>query len=267
LIKIGKLECDIVSAGSWKGDGGAIMGVMPKVLWQKIVAADEKNRVVLALNILLIRAEGKNILIDTGIGNKISDKIRKIYDASEFELIENLQKLGIERTDIDYVILTHLHFDHAGGIVTSLNGKTELTFPNAMHIIQKKEWQVAKDPDELNRASYNFKDDLTLLEKSGSYKLVNGSYELVPGITVEFTGGHSEGMQVVRLESEGKLAYYAGDIIPLDVQRHLSINSAYDLNRKDLFIAKKRILTELKDKKGILFYAHDAEKQWVRLTE
>ncbi len=267
MIKIGKLECEIVSAGSWKGDGGAIMGVMPKVLWQKIVAADEKNRVVLALNILLIRAEGKNILIDTGIGNKISDKIRKIYDASEFELIENLQKLGIERTDIDYVILTHLHFDHAGGIVTSLNGKTELTFPNAMHIIQKKEWQVAKDPDELNRASYNFRDDLTLLEKSGSYKLVNGSYELVPGITVEFTGGHSEGMQVVRLESEGKLAYYAGDIIPLDVQRHLSINSAYDLNRKDLFIAKKRILTELKDKKGILFYAHDAEKQWVRLTE
>ncbi|RLC52193.1 MAG: MBL fold metallo-hydrolase, partial [Candidatus Cloacimonadota bacterium] len=220
MIKIGKLECDIVSAGSWKGDGGAIMGVMPKVLWQKIAAADEKNRVVLALNILLIRAEGKNILIDTGIGNKISDKIRKIYDASDFELIENLQKLGIERTDIDYVILTHLHFDHAGGIVTSLNGKTELTFPNAMHIIQKKEWQVAKDPDELNRASYNFKDDLTLLEKSGSYKLVNGSYELVPGITVEFTGGHSEGMQVVRLESEGKLAYYAGDIIPLDVQRH-----------------------------------------------
>jgi glyoxylase-like metal-dependent hydrolase (beta-lactamase superfamily II) len=266
LIKIGKLECDIVSAGLWKGDGGAIMGVMPKVLWQKIVSADEKNRVVLALNILLIKADGKNILIDTGIGNKISDKIRKIYDTTDFELIENLQKLGIERTDIDYVIITHLHFDHAGGIVTFINENPELTFPNAVHIIQSREWQVAKYPDELNRASYNFKDDLTLLEETGNYNLVDENYEVVPGITVEFVGGHSEGMQVVRMESEGELAYYAGDIIPLDVQRHLSVNSAYDLNRKDLFIAKKRILSELKEKNGILFYAHDAEKQWVRLT-
>lgn len=265
-MKIGNLQCNIVSAGSWKGDGGAIMGVLPKALWQKIVKADDKNRVVLALNLLLIQIDGKKILIDTGIGNKLTDKLRRIYAASDFTLLENLRVLGIVPAEIDFVILTHLHFDHAGGIVSIFNGKPQLTFPNAVHIIQKKEWQIAKHPDELNKPSYNFKADLILLEEAEKLKLIEGNFEIVPGVTVELTGGHCEGMQIVRLESEGELAYYAGDIIPVDAHRHLSVNSAYDLNRKELFMAKKRILSELKEKKGILFFAHDADKQWVKLA-
>ena len=264
-MKIGKLECEIVSAGTWKGDGGAIMGVMPKALWQKFTTVDEKNRVTLAFNLLLIQTEGKNILIDTGIGNKITDKIRKIFEPSKFELLKNLKKLGIERTDIDYVILTHLHFDHTGGVVSIFEEKPELTFPNAMHIIQKKEWEIANNPDELNRASYNFKDDLQLLYERGKYQIIDGDLEVVPGMTLELVGGHSEGMQMIRMESEDELAYYAGDIIPLNVQRHLSVNSVYDICRRDSFKAKKRILVELKERNGILFFAHDIEKQWVRV--
>lgn len=263
-MQVGKTSCSIVSAGSWKGDGGAVMGVMPKALWQKFISADDKNRVPLALNLLLIRTENKNILVDTGIGNKITEKIKKIYDVSDFALLENLQKIGVNRTDIDLVIMTHLHFDHAGGIVTMMDGEPELTFPGAIHLIQKKEWNAAKHPDELNRASYNFRDDLQLLEEAGNYLLIDGDYPAASGVTLEFTGGHSEGMQIVRIESEGNLAYYAGDIIPLEAQRHLAVNSAFDVCRKASFLAKKRILAELKEKKGILFFAHDTQKQFLK---
>jgi len=242
------------------------MGVMPKALWKKILTADEKNRVTLGFNNLLIQSEGKNILVDTGIGNRITDKIRKIYEPSDFELLENLHKFGLERTDIDIVILTHLHFDHVGGVISKFDGELELTFPNAVHIFQKKEWETAKNPDELNQGSYNFKDDLQLLKKNGKFQIVDGDHELVPGVSLELVGGHSEGMQIVRLESESELAYYAGDIIPMEVQRHLAVNSAYDINRKQSFLTKKRILAELKERKGILFLAHDAEKQWMNFS-
>lgn len=264
-LSIGRLECFLVSAGSWMGDGGAVMGVMPKALWKKYLTCDEKNRVPLALNSLIIQTQGKNILIDTGIGNKLSPKKKEIYQASDFELLKNLEKLALKREDIDYVILTHLHFDHAGGIVTIFDGKPELTFPKAIHVFQKAEWEIAQNPDELNKASYNFKDDLQLLKESENYQIVDGDEEILPGVKIELTGGHSEGMQVVRLESAGELAYYAGDIIPLESLKHLAVNSAFDICRRASFIAKKKILNELKERNGILFYAHDSQKLLGRL--
>ena len=182
------------------------MGVMPKILWQKLIKADGNNRIELALNLLLIRSENKNILIDTGLGNKITPKIQKIYSPSKFILLESLAKLGLTRNDIDFVVLTHLHFDHAGGVTSIINNNIELTFPNAIHIIQKKEWKIAKNPDELNKASYNFEEDLKLLEDIGNYKLIDGDFQLTKDVTLELTGGHSEGTQVVRIESENELA-------------------------------------------------------------
>ena len=233
------------------------MGVLPKTIWQRFLKVDKKNRIELALNVLLLQTNGKNFLVDTGIGNKISEKIRKIYHPSPFLLPENLATLGLKPTDIDFVILTHLHFDHCGGTTSISNENKVLTFPDALHIIQKKEWEIAKNPDELDKASYNFQEDLALLEKSGNYQLIDGNHALTKEILLELTAGHSEGMQVVRIESEKKLAYYAGDIIPMDANRHLSVTSAFDLNRKQTFLAKKKILQELKEKKGILFLNHD----------
>ena len=255
--KIGNIDCYIVSAGDFLVDGGAAMGVLPKTIWQRFLKVDEKNRITLALNLLLIRADGKNILVDTGIGNKISDKIRKIYHPSAFLLPENLRKIGLQTTDIDIVVLTHLHFDHCGGTTSILNGQKVLTFPNALHIIQQKEWKIAKNPDELDKASYNFAEDLALLEESGNYKLIAGDFALTPEIRLELTGGHSEGMQVIRIDYGDELAYYAGDIIPMDANRHLSVTSAFDLNRKQTFLAKKKILRELQARKGILFLNHE----------
>ena len=240
------------------------MGVMPKILWQKLIKTDGNNRIELALNLLLIRSENKNILIDTGLGNKITPKIQKIYSPSKFILLESLAKLGLTRNDIDFVVLTHLHFDHAGGVTSIINNNIELTFPNAIHIIQKKEWKIAKNPDELNKASYNFEEDLKLLEDIGNYKLIDGDFQLTKDVTLELTGGHSEGTQVVRIESENELAYYPGDILPMEVNRHLAVTTAFDLNRKDTFIAKKKILSEIKERDGIIFLGHDSGKMFLR---
>jgi len=243
------------------------MGVMPKALWQKLVQVDYRNRIELALNSLLIRSDNKNILIDTGLGNAISEKVKNIYSPSEFILFESLKEIGLSREDIDIVVLTHLHFDHAGGINLYLNNKPELTFPNALHIFQQKEWNVAKDPDELDKASYNFEKDLKLLEESEKYQLINGNYQLTKEVTLELAGGHSEGMQVVRIESNNELAYFPGDILPMEINRHLAVTTAFDLNRKETFSAKKKILKEIKDRKGIIFLEHDIKKQFIKFGE
>jgi len=237
------------------------MGVMPKALWNKLIQTDHKNRIELAFNSLLISSENKNILVDTGLGNIISEKINKIYSPSKFILLESLAEHGLSRHDIDIVILTHLHFDHVGGVISKIDGLEQLTFPRAIHYIQKKEWKIAKEPDELNKASYNFERDLKLLEKSGMYKLIEGKYRLTEDIILELTGGHSEGTQVVRIESGDELAYYPGDIIPLEINRYPAVTTAFDINRKDTFAAKMKILKEIKQKNGIIFLSHDVNKQ------
>jgi len=263
-IKIGKLNCHSLNGGYFLADGGASFGVLPKNLWKKLQECDLKNRIRLDFNLLLIQSENKNILIDTGIGNIISPKVQKIFDPSPFLLIENLKKLNIQRADIDFVILTHLHFDHAGGVSSFVNGKEELTFPDAVHIIQKKEWDTALDPDELNKGSYRFKEDLALLNDRGNIQFIGGNYNLTSEITLELVGGHSEGMQIIRLESDGMLAYYTGDIIPTETHRHLAVNSAFDLDRKVTFQTKKRVLEELKLRNGILFFPHDVIKNFIK---
>ncbi len=240
------------------------MGVMPKALWKKLLQADDKNRIELAFNLLLIRSDDKNILVDTGLGNKITDKVKKIYSPSKFILLESLAELGLTGNDIDIVVLTHLHFDHAGGVTSIIDNKKVLTFPNAIHIFQQKEWDVAKDPDELNKASYNFEEDLQLLDEKGNYKLIDGDFQLTRDVTLELVGGHSEGSQVVRIESDNELAYYPGDILPMEVNHHLAVTTSFDINRKDTFKAKKKILSEIKERDGIIFLGHDSNKQFIR---
>ncbi|MCK5050120.1 MAG: MBL fold metallo-hydrolase [Candidatus Cloacimonetes bacterium] len=237
---------------------------MPKALWKKLLQADDKNRIELAFNLLLIRSDDKNILVDTGLGNKITDKVKKIYSPSKFILLESLAELGLTGNDIDIVVLTHLHFDHAGGVTSIIDNKKVLTFPNAIHIFQQKEWDVAKDPDELNKASYNFEEDLQLLDEKGNYKLIDGDFQLTRDVTLELVGGHSEGSQVVRIESDNELAYYPGDILPMEVNHHLAVTTSFDINRKDTFKAKKKILSEIKERDGIIFLGHDSNKQFIR---
>ena len=116
----------------------------------------------------------------------------------------------------------------------------------------------------MNKASYNFEEDLKLLEEKGNYKLIDGDFQLTKDVSLEFAGGHSEGTQVIRIESENELAYYPGDILSMEVNRHLAVTIAFDINRKDTFKAKKKILSEIKERDGIIFLGHDVNKQFIK---
>ena len=266
-MNLGEIKIKLIESGNFWSDGGAAMGVLPKTIWNKKVKTDNKNRIRLNLNLLLIRYKNQNILIDTGIGNKLTEKEKKIYKPSNFSLLEKLQNRGVNRTDVDYVILTHLHFDHAGGIVTNFNGNYELTFPNAEHLIQKDEWKIAKNPDILNKAAYNFKDNLSLLDKSPKLHLIDGDFKLKPGIRLIKTGGHTNGMQIVRIQKENKLIYYPGDIISSKFHLILPVTSAYDVSRYDTFVAKKQIINEVKKNNGSIILNHETGEKIVSADE
>ena len=246
-----------IAAGSYWSDGGAFMGVLPYPMWSQKTQVDERRRQKLDMNLLLIQSPGRNILVDTGLGNRLSDKQRDIYQPSEFILPLSLNKLGINDSDITDVILTHLHFDHAGGVVTGFGNVDALTFPQAKHWIQRSEWEMAKNPDELNRAAYSFQHQLGLLESSGNFELIEGDCEIAPGIRAIRTGGHTVGCQIVQIESPAGFYIYAGDIIPTFFHTSPAVTSAYDVSRKETFAAKQLIFSRLKAHQGILLLDHD----------
>ena len=256
-----------VSAGDYWTDGGAMLGVLPRAIWGKTVHTDERHRKNLALNLLLIRAEGRVILVDTGLGNRLTDKQRDIYKPSNFLLPVSLSALGIKDEDVTDVVLTHLHFDHAGGIVTGFADRDRLTFPKARHWIQKIEWDTAKNPDGLNRAAYAFAQQLSLLEDSERLELIEGDREIAPGVTLTLTGGHTNGSQIVEIESPDGYYVYPADIVPTMFHTALAVTSAYDVCRKDTVQAKQYIYSRLKEKQGILLLNHDLNRWEVHVSE
>ncbi len=260
-FRIGELECYVFNAGSFRTDGGASMGVYPKVLWEKKITADQQNRIELAANLMLVKTPEFNMLIDTGIGYHYEKKFAKIYQPSPCMLLEHLEQCSCSRNDIDFVVLTHLHHDHIGGLIHANGRDKSLMFPNAGHLVQETEWATATSPDELNQAAYRFNKPLSLLNNSHSLRLINGRFKLSPEITLIHTGGHSVGHQIIRLESNDSLCYYAGDLIPQEFHLHPAVTSAYDVARYDTLTAKKKILNELKNKNGYLILNHQPDKK------
>ncbi len=246
-----------VSAGNFWADGGGALGVLPKPLWEKQIAVDKKNRIELALNCLYIETPSHKIVVDTGIGNIISKRVNKIYSPSPFTLLENLNSLNINRQDIDFVVLSHLHFDHAGGIFSIIDNEKALTFPNAKHLIQSKEWEKAKFPDKLNKAAYNFQEHLSLLEKMDNLKLIDGDFAIDDFISLLLVGGHSAGMQIVKIKTGNKNIFYPADIIPTQFHLFTAITSAYDVCRHKTAIAKEMILSDVEKNNGFIIFNHD----------
>jgi len=246
-----------VHAGHYWSDGGAFLGVLPYAIWGKKIQTDEKRRRRLDLNLLLIVSGDRRILIDTGVGNRLSDKQEEIYRPSEFASPAALAELGFRDRDITDVIMTHLHFDHAGGIITSFGTQDVLTFPKAKYWIQKDEWDMAKAPDTTNQAAYAFEHQLALLEHHGKLELIEGELEIAEGVTCVKTGGHSVGSQFVQIDSPEGFYIYAGDIIPTSFHISPAVTSAYDVCRSDTVAGKKLIYDRLKAKSGILLLNHD----------
>ncbi|HNX37905.1 MAG TPA: MBL fold metallo-hydrolase [Candidatus Cloacimonadota bacterium] len=250
-----------VHAGHYWSDGGALMGVLPWAIWGKTTPTDERRRQQMDLNLLLIMDHDRAILVDTGLGNRLSDKQKDIYQPSEFLLPFALSELGLRDIDITDVIMTHLHFDHAGGIVTGFGEVDRLTFPKAKYWIQKSEWNMAKNPDGLNQAAYAFDHQLALLESEGNFELLDGDAQICEGVSVKLVGGHTIGSQIVEIEAADGFCVYPGDIIATKFHTSPAITSAYDVNRKQTFEAKKYIYSRLRERQGYLLLDHDT-KYW-----
>jgi len=213
-LKFGTFDLSIIRECVFKLDGGAMFGVVPKTLWSKQTPSDEQNRVVLACNLLLIDTGTKKILVETGMGERWSDKERERYALRSLVNSDTvLDQVGLKADDIDFVILSHLHFDHAGGATMLRQGKVVPVFARAKYIVQKGEWDFAFVANARARASYR-PDDFVPLQEEGQIVLVDGDHEVVPGVWVKVTGGHTSHHQVVYFESAGEQGVYFADIIP-----------------------------------------------------
>ncbi|MBZ5687583.1 MAG: MBL fold metallo-hydrolase [Acidobacteriia bacterium] len=199
-LTLGNFELSVFSDGTYPLDGGAFFGVIPKVMWSRKVAADERNYVTAGLNSLLIRTGKQTVLVETGMGNKLSDRMKKFY-GQPAKLLENLSAAGVAPEDIDIVINSHLHFDHCGwNTVRDKNGKIVPTFPRAKYYAPEGEWQYARKPSERDAISF-IPENYDPLVASGQMTLLKGGEEIVPGISVKTFRGHTANMQAIIVRS------------------------------------------------------------------
>jgi glyoxylase-like metal-dependent hydrolase (beta-lactamase superfamily II) len=257
-MKLGAFEIYPLSDGSFRLDGGAMFGVVPKVLWQRCCAADELNRISLSLTCLLIRAHGKNILVDTGLGSKEDPRFKEMFAVDRAISLElSLKRLGLSRDDIDLVINTHLHFDHAGGN-TMDNGSGTLVpaFPKARYVVQRGEYDDAVQANERTRASYR-RDNFLPITEADRWDLLDGDTELLPGITAMVTQGHTRYHQGIKIESEGRTAFYLGDLIPTVCHLPLPYIMGYDLSPIQTLETKRWVLDRACEEKWLLLFEHD----------
>jgi len=256
-MQFGKFKFFTVSDGRFWLDGGAMFGIVPKTLWDKLNPADEINRIELALNCLLIQTPKHNALVDTGIGEKLNDRFRKIYRVEKnTNLVGSLDKIGLKPDDINFVINTHLHFDHCGGNTIRENGKFVPAFPKAKYIIQKQEWFDATNPNERTKGSY-LSENFIPIEEAGQLILVDGDFEVLPGIKVVVTSGHTRSHQSILIESGGKKAIYLGDLIPTTSHIKIPYIMGYDLYPLNIIVKKKEILKRAKKENWLLIFEHD----------
>ena len=261
---LGEFELTILSDGNYYADGGAMFGVIPKVMWQKRIAADERNRIALGLNSVLIRTGRENVLIDAGIGNKVNEKIQAIY-SNQALLMQSFQQAGVSPDEIDIVINTHLHFDHCGwNTYYDKDHKPVPTFPRATYYVQKGELEHAHEQHERDRVSY-MTDNYDPLIRSGQMKLLEGDAEIVPGISVQVCPGHTRDLQMVVARSAGKVAAYPSDL--LCDARHLDPTwvLGYDLYPLQTIANKHRFYELAIPQQWLVIFTHDHELPWTHL--
>lgn len=266
--KIGDLTVHAIQAGGQRLDGGAMFGVVPKPLWERRIPADERNRIQLGMRCLLIEHPAGKVLIDTGAGNKESDKFKEIYGIENeggekrTSLEDGLQQLGVSNSDIAVVINTHLHFDHAGGN-TWLNpdGEVELSFPKARYVVKKGEYDYAMHPNERTAASY-FERNYLPVVRSHQFEFVVREKEIVKGIRVVPTPGHTPFHQSVLIESAGERAFYLADMCPTAAHLPLPWIMGYDVEPLVTLETKRRIFRQAEDENWLLIFEHDATVPW-----
>lgn len=264
-MKLGDFELSALSDGSFALDGGQMFGVVPKVLWEKKLPAHALNRVRLELTCLLVRTSQHNVLIETGIGDKLDVKQTEIYAvAHPATLLDELKKFSLTPEDIDIVINTHLHFDHCGWNTRREGGKTVPTFPRARYFVQRGEWEHALHPTLRDRSGY-IPEFFRPAESQTEF--LEGDQEIVPGIRVEVLPGHTRHMQGVRIESRGEQAYFLSDLVPTRAHLPYPWIMSLDLYPMETLATKQRLLPELAAGGGLVIFPHDVRGPLARLVE
>ncbi len=246
-LELGELRVSVLNDGFQRLDGGAMFGVVPKPLWERKIAPDDRNRIRLALRCLLVETPEGPLLVDTGIGAKeevLDPKFCDIYGVTrEGGLLAELAALGVAPAAVRLVVNTHLHFDHCGGN-TSLDasGAVVPTFPNARYVAVRGEWEDALNATERSRASYRSHNFLPL-ERTGQLELVEPGTTIAPGIAYEHAPGHTRFHQCVRIAGGGEAALFCADLVPTAAHLPYPYIMAYDLYPLDTLATKKRLLT------------------------
>jgi glyoxylase-like metal-dependent hydrolase (beta-lactamase superfamily II) len=267
-MKIGPYTIHSVETGFFSLDGGAMFGVVPWVFWSKTNPPDARQRIRLAARCWLIQGKGKTILVDDGNGTKWSDKLRDIYrlDTSAADLLGSLRKLGVSREDVTDVILTHLHFDHAGGSTLIENGKLVPTFPKARYYVQKNHWELSQNPTEKDRASFMNDDFIPLMDRK-VLELVDGEFEIFPGIEVLVCNGHTSAQQLPKITDERTTMLFCCDLVPTVSHVPYPYIMAYDVRPLVSLEEKKRILPLACEEHWIMFLEHDPTTEAITLKK
>lgn len=259
-MTFGHLELVPLFDGFFRLDGGAMFGVVPKPLWERRAPADERNRVLMGMRPLLVRGEQKTMIVDAGIGDKMPAKSREIYGIDRaHDLDQSLASAGVSAADVDLVLATHLHFDHAGGFtIRDAAGGLAPRFPRARYVARTAEWEDATHPHERNHASYLQENFVPLME-AGVLDLVAGDAAIMPGVRVVRTGGHTMHHQIVMIESGGRTAVFAADLVPTVAHIDVPWIMGYDLYPMDTLAFKRTFIREAVDREYLVFFEHDPE--------
>lgn len=266
-MQIGPYKLTSLVTSTFALDGGAMFGVVPKTLWSKQVDVDEQNRINMVTRTLLLESEDRKILIDTGNGDKWQTRMQEMFkiDTNGYILPQSLGEQGIAVDEITDVICTHLHFDHVGGNTRIEGDKIVPTFPNAKYWVQEENWNLANKPNAKDRASY-LSENWAVLAENGMLEILKNDQELFDHIRLELVHGHTLGQQLPIISDESTTLMYAGDLFPMKAHIPVPWVMAYDNEPLRSIAEKKRILPDLLDRDGIIFFEHDPEAVACRLT-
>jgi len=269
-MKLGDLEFHVLSDGTFRLDGGAMFGVIPRPMWERVAPPDDRNRIRLRMNSLLIRAAGKVILVETGAGDKFDAKRRDIYAlglASEGpRLPEQLAARGVKPEQVDIVVNTHLHFDHCGWNTRMIDGNPAPTFPNARYITQRAELEHARHASERDRASY-FPENFEPMAKTGQWSLIEKDEEIVPGVRLIRVPGHNRDMMCVLLTGGGQTAMLLADLVPTAAHLPLPWIMGFDLYPMETLENKRKWIPEIVRSDWLAIFGHDPNVAAARLRE